>query len=111
MQATHHGLVVQYIRLPRLLEGLELARASGSLPELRGQLARTSLLILDDWAVVPGADNRAVLTQLGRGLLGFAELGHEHLRYGNGTTRAGACCTPRFGSRCDQASTSASFAK
>jgi len=36
-----------------LLEGLELARASGGLPKLREQLARTSLLILDDWAVAP----------------------------------------------------------
>ena len=53
MQAARRGLVVQYTRLPRLLEGLELARASGGLPKLREQLARTSLLILDDWAVAP----------------------------------------------------------
>lgn len=56
MQAARRGLVVQYTRLPRLLEGLELARASGTLPKLREQLARTSLLILDDWAVAPIGD-------------------------------------------------------
>ena len=53
MQAARRGLVVQYARLPRLLEGLELARASGGLPKLREQLARSSLLVLDDWAVAP----------------------------------------------------------
>jgi DNA replication protein DnaC len=56
-EAARKGYTVTYKRLPRLLEELEIAHADGSLPELRNKLARSKLLILDDWGVAP-IDNR-----------------------------------------------------
>lgn len=52
-EAARKGITVSYKRLPRLLEELEIAHADGSLPAMRSQLARTQLLILDDWGVAP----------------------------------------------------------
>lgn len=52
-EAARKGYRVTYKRLPRLLEELEIASADGSLPELRNELARAKLLILDDWGVAP----------------------------------------------------------
>lgn len=40
---------VRYTRTSRLLHELELAKADGSYPQLLDALARTQLLILDDW--------------------------------------------------------------
>lgn len=40
---------VRYVRTSRLLQSLELARADGSYPQLLRSLARTHLLIFDDW--------------------------------------------------------------
>jgi DNA replication protein DnaC len=54
--AARRGYTVLYVRLPRLLEALDVVRASGGLPKLREQLAHTTLLILDDWAVAPMTD-------------------------------------------------------
>ena len=50
-QACRHGLSVRYFRLSRLLGDLTLARADGSYAKLLGRLARTHLLILDDWGM------------------------------------------------------------
>lgn len=50
-QATRHGHPVRYYRFARLLEDMEIARADGSLPKLRLTLAKTRLLILDDWGI------------------------------------------------------------
>ena len=50
-QAARRGLPVLYRRLPRLLEEMEIAREDGSLHRLRHQLARTRVLVLDDWGV------------------------------------------------------------
>jgi DNA replication protein DnaC len=47
--ACEAELTVRYERTSRLLQRLELARADGSYPQLLSQLARTQLLILDDW--------------------------------------------------------------
>lgn len=52
-QAIRKGLPVLYRRFSRLLEELEISRADGSLPKLRSQLAKTRLLILDDWGLAP----------------------------------------------------------
>lgn len=52
-EAARKGYSVSYQRLPRLLEELEVAYADGSLPQLRSKLARSKLLILDDWGVAP----------------------------------------------------------
>lgn len=50
-QACRHGLSTRYYRLSRLLGELQLARADGSYPRLIQRLARTWLLILDDWGL------------------------------------------------------------
>ena len=50
-QACTQGFRVLYLRLPRLLEELHLARADGTYPRLLARLLRTDLLILDDWGL------------------------------------------------------------
>lgn len=55
--ACRQGHTVRYLRLPRLLsEELVLARADGSYGKLMQTLARTDLLILDDWGLAPLGD-------------------------------------------------------
>lgn len=62
-QACMQGYSVRYLRLPRLLPELELARAEGNLLKRLNQLARVDLLILDDWglAVLKDQDRRNIL--------------------------------------------------
>ena len=50
-QACRHGLSVRYFRLSRLLGELTVARADGSYAKLLQRLARTQLLVLDDWGL------------------------------------------------------------
>ena len=50
-KACRENLGVRYYRLPRLLEELALARAGGTYARLLKRLARTDLLILDDWGL------------------------------------------------------------
>ncbi|MBW1906353.1 MAG: IS21-like element helper ATPase IstB [Deltaproteobacteria bacterium] len=52
-QACRHGLSVRYFRLSRLLGELALARADGSYPKLLQRLARTQLLLVDDFGMAP----------------------------------------------------------
>lgn len=52
-EAARKGLSVSYQRMPRMMEDMEVAHADGSLPALRTKLAKTRLLILDDWGVAP----------------------------------------------------------
>jgi len=52
-RACREGLSVRYYRVPRLAHELTLARCDGSFLKLLGKLARTDLLILDDWALSP----------------------------------------------------------
>ncbi len=54
--ACRHGLRVRYVRLPRLLQELALARADGSYGPRLTALAKTDLLILDDWGLAPLGD-------------------------------------------------------
>jgi DNA replication protein DnaC len=54
--ACRHGLTVRYLRLPRLLNDLGLARADGSYGKLLAALAKADLLILDDWGLAPLTD-------------------------------------------------------
>lgn len=49
-QACRQGLTVQYHRAPRLFGDLALARGDGRYPKLIAKLAKSDLLILDDWA-------------------------------------------------------------
>lgn len=50
-KACRDGYTSLYRRVPRLLHELTLARADGSLTRLFARLARTSVLVLDDWGL------------------------------------------------------------
>ena len=70
-KACREGFTVQYHRAPRLFQELALARADGRYPKLMAALAKTDLLILDDWAT-------ALLTdQQRRDLFEIAEDRHQ----------------------------------
>lgn len=50
-QACRHQYQVRYHRLGRLLDDLLAAKADGSYNKMMAQLAKTNLLILDDWGL------------------------------------------------------------
>ena len=50
-QACRHGLSVRYFRTSRLLESLSIAHGDGRFPRLIQQLAKTDVLVLDDWGL------------------------------------------------------------
>ena len=50
-QACRIGISTRYYRVSRLLDELALARGDGSYPKVIQRLARTWLLILDDWGL------------------------------------------------------------
>ena len=50
--ACRQGYTALYLRLPRLLQDLTIAKGDGRYPKLISTLARTQLLILDDWGLV-----------------------------------------------------------
>ena len=52
-KACRDGYTACYLRLPRLTQDLAIARADGRYTKLLRAYARTDLLILDDWAIVP----------------------------------------------------------
>lgn len=52
-QACRQGFSVLYHRVPRLTEALRTAHADGSFGRLLTQLARTDVLLLDDWGMTP----------------------------------------------------------
>ncbi len=45
------GLSAHYVRLPRLLQELHIARADGTYGKLLSRLAKYSVLIVDDWGL------------------------------------------------------------
>ena len=49
--ACRHGHSAHYVRLPRLLQDLHIARADGSYGKLLTRLAKYSVLIIDDWGL------------------------------------------------------------
>jgi DNA replication protein DnaC len=55
--ACRQGYATRYYRFSRLLGELALARADGSYPRLLEKLARTQLLILDDFGLSPLTDS------------------------------------------------------
>lgn len=55
-QACRQGVSALYVRLPRLLPALAIARADGSYVKTLAQLARTELLVIDDWGLAPLSD-------------------------------------------------------
>jgi DNA replication protein DnaC len=60
------GMSAHYLRLPRLLHELHLARADGSYGKLLSRLAKYAVLIIDDWglAKLPDRERRDLLELL-----------------------------------------------
>jgi len=50
-KACLEGRTARYLRLPHLMEAITIARADGSYGKLMLDLARTDLIILDDWGL------------------------------------------------------------
>lgn len=64
-QACRQGYTARYLRLPRLLQELALARADGRYPRLLREYAKTHLLIIDDWGLTPlTSDGRRDLLEI-----------------------------------------------
>jgi DNA replication protein DnaC len=55
-RACRRGYSAAYVRLPRLLQQLAVARGDGSYDRLLGRLARLDLLAIDDWLLAPLRD-------------------------------------------------------
>lgn len=54
-----------YVRVPRLLQELTLARSDGRYAKLLAQLARTDVLVLDDWGLaILSAESRRDLLEI-----------------------------------------------
>ena len=51
--ACRNGFTARYLRLPGLLQDIVIARGDGSYPRFLVQLAKTDLIILDDWGLAP----------------------------------------------------------
>ena len=49
--ACRQGFTARYYRLPRLIADLGIARADGSYPRVLARLAKTDLLLIDDWGL------------------------------------------------------------
>ncbi|PLX74972.1 MAG: AAA family ATPase [Azoarcus sp.] len=55
-QACRQGYSALYVRLPRLLPALAMGRGDGSYAKSLAQLAKTDVLVIDDWALAPLTD-------------------------------------------------------
>ena len=55
-RACRHGFTATYVRLPRLLHDIAVARGDGSYSRLLSRLARLDLLAIDDWLLAPLRD-------------------------------------------------------
>ena len=64
-KACQEGYRAHYLRLPRLLESLPIAKGDGSYTKLLLQLSRIDVLILDDWGLSPlNAEQRRDLLEI-----------------------------------------------
>lgn len=54
--AVRQGIHTTYVRLPRLVQELKIAKADGSFVKLLSRLQRLRLLIIDDWGINPFTD-------------------------------------------------------
>ncbi len=64
-KACREGYTAQYLRLPRLLQELAIAKGDGRYPKLLATLAKTDVLILDDWGLAKlTPDNRRDLLEI-----------------------------------------------
>lgn len=57
--AIHHSYKVHYVRMPSLLEEIRLSRVDGTYINILKKYSRFQLLILDDFGVMPMADDDA----------------------------------------------------
>jgi DNA replication protein DnaC len=57
-KACRQGYTAFYQRLPRLLTELEISRGDGRYPKLMRQLAKVDVLVLDDWGLENGLNDR-----------------------------------------------------
>src|SRR5467141_3774751 len=55
-KACREGYTVLYLRFPRLLQELPIAKGDGRYPKLMASLAKTNILILDDWGLASLSD-------------------------------------------------------
>ena len=55
-QACRHGHSVLYVRLTRLLPTLAIGRGDGSYLKSLAQIAKTEVLVIDEWALAPLTD-------------------------------------------------------
>lgn len=55
--AVRQGMGTIYIRLPRLVQEMKIAKADGSFVKLLSRLQRIRLLIIDDWGINPFTDD------------------------------------------------------
>ena len=63
--ACRNGYSASYRRLPRLLTELAIARADGRYPKLLASIAKTEVLIIDDWGLAKlNAENRRDLLEI-----------------------------------------------
>ncbi len=64
-KGCQNGYTALYCRLPRLLQSLALARGDGSYAKVMSRLARTNVIILDDWGLSPlNAEQRTDLLEI-----------------------------------------------
>lgn len=64
-KACREGFTALYLRLPRLLQELPIAKGDGRYVKLMASLAKTELLILDDWGLATLSDeNRRDLLEI-----------------------------------------------
>ncbi len=64
-QACREGFSVRYLRLPRLLNDLTVARGDGRYRKLLASLARTDVIVLDDFGLAAlNEDNRRDLLEI-----------------------------------------------
>jgi len=57
-KACRDGYRVHYLRLPRLFQDLPIAKGDGRYPKLLAALARTDVLVLDDWGLSTFTDEQ-----------------------------------------------------
>ena len=57
-KACREGYTVLYLRLPRWLQELAIAKGDGRYPKLMASLAKTALVILDDWGLATLSDEQ-----------------------------------------------------
>ncbi len=54
--ACRSGIKTMYVRLPRLLQEIRIARADGTYINILKRLSKIALLIIDDWGLAPFSD-------------------------------------------------------